>query len=222
MTKWNSITETTIPNKTDYRTMFDRNYLGHLDLAGREVTLTIAKVVGGELTAEGGRKSRKPIVHFGNGVKPLIVNKTNAKTIASLYGTFVQDWSGKRITLFTSMTRNPDGGGQVECVRIRPKLPGDQTDTHIDAPPEPEERIIESATPAPELAAVPSQEDAGAQAAADLITADQAIDIGDKLAEAGIAKERFLKATKVASIGMLPAAAYSRAVDWIDKARSTK
>lgn len=56
---------------------------------------------------------------------------------------------------------------------------------------------------------------------ADYITPDQAIDIGDKLNEAGIAKERFLKATKVASIGMLPAAAYTRALDWISKARTT-
>ena len=208
--------------KTDYRMMFDRNYLGHLDLAGREVTLTIAKVVGGELTAEGGRKSRKPIVHFGNGVKPLIVNKTNAKTIASLYGTFVQDWAGKRITLFTSMTRNPDGGGQVECVRIRPKLPGSQADSHIDAPPEPEERIIESAASPPPNTKPETVTDTGADGAADLITADQAIDIGDKLAEAGIAKERLLKATGVDSIGMLPASKYARALEWIEKARVTK
>ena len=209
-----------MPTKTDYRTMFDRNYLGHLDLAGREVTLTIAKVVGGELTAEGGRKSRKPIVHFGNGVKPLIVNKTNAKTIASLYGTFVQDWAGKRITLFTSMTRNPDGGGQVECVRIRPKLPGSQADSHIDAPPEPEERIIESAASPPPNTKPETVTDTGADGAADLITADQAIDIGDKLAEAGIAKERLLKATGVDSIGMLPASKYARSLEWIEKART--
>ena len=76
----------------------------------------------------------------------------------------------------------------------------------------------ESAAAAPGLPTTPSQEGAGAQTVADLITADQAIDIGDKLSEAGIAKERFLKATKVASIGMLPAAAYARAVDWIQKA----
>ena len=59
-------------------------------------------------------------------------------------------------------------------------------------------------------------------AAADLITADQVIDISDKLAEAGIARDRFLKATSVESIAMLPAAKYARAVEWIEKARGAK
>ena len=212
-----------MPTKTDYRTMFDRNYLGHLDLAGREVTLTIAKVVGGELTAEGGRKSRKPIVHFGNGVKPLIVNKTNAKTIASLYGTFVQDWAGKRITLFTSMTRNPDGGGQVECVRIRPKLPGSQADSHIDAPPEPEERIIESAASPPPNTKPETVTDTGADGAADLITADQAADLETLCQDAGTTVAKLRNAAKVERLSMIRVADYDKALKWIEtvkKARS--
>ena len=109
---------------TDYRSMYDRDYIGHWDLGGRDVAVTISKVNAGELTAVGGRKSKKPIVHFRNGPKPLICNKTNAKTIAALYGNMVEDWVGKRITLFVSMTRNPDGGGETECIRIRPKMPG--------------------------------------------------------------------------------------------------
>lgn len=64
-------------------------------------------------------------------------------------------------------------------------------------------------------------EETGAPVAADLITPDQAIDIADKLAEAGISRERFFKATKVTSVSLLPASAYARALEWIEKAKVT-
>lgn len=112
--------------RTDFRSMYDREYIGSFDLplGAGDLTLTIDKCTGGELTAIGGRKSKKPIVHFKEtGVKPLICNKTNGKTIAALYGNFVEAWKGKRITLYRATTRNPDGGEDVECIRVRPKAP---------------------------------------------------------------------------------------------------
>ncbi len=30
---------------------------------------------------------------------------------------------GKRITLYKSTTRNPNGDGEVECIRVRPQIP---------------------------------------------------------------------------------------------------
>lgn len=112
--------------KTDFRTMYDREYIGAFDLPeGKgDTTLTIAKVEGGELTAMGGRKSKKPIVRWKEtGMKPLICNKTNGKTIAAMYGNFVEAWAGKRVTLFRGSTRNPEDGGNVDCIRIRPAAP---------------------------------------------------------------------------------------------------
>jgi hypothetical protein len=79
-------------------------------------------------------------------------------------------------------------------------------------------KSAESAATTSAHGAAPSQEGAGAQSVADLITPDQAIDIADKLAEAGIARDRFLKATSVESIAMLPAAKYARSLEWIAKA----
>lgn len=111
---------------TDYRSLYDRDYIGAWDLEGKDVTVTIATVKGGELTAIGGRKSKKPIIHFAGKEKGMIVNKTNAKTIAAMYGNLVEAWVDKRITLFTSMTRNPEGGGDVECIRVRPSIPVDK------------------------------------------------------------------------------------------------
>ena len=110
---------------THFMTLFDRDYLGSFDLPeGRDVTVTINAVKGGELTAIGGRKSKKPIVYFEGKDKGLICNKTNSKTIAAMHGNYTEGWVGKRITLFVSTTRNPSGGDDVPCIRIRPVVPG--------------------------------------------------------------------------------------------------
>lgn len=110
---------------THFMTMFDRDYLGSFDLPdGRDVTVTISAVKGGDLTSIGGRKSKKPIVYFDGKDKGLICNKTNSKTIAAMYGNYVEQWVGQRVTLFVSTTRSPDGAGDVPCIRIRPAKPG--------------------------------------------------------------------------------------------------
>lgn len=107
----------------DYRSMYDREYIGHWDLAGRDVTVTISKVIGGELTAPGGRKNKKPVLYFVGKEKGMVLNRTNGKTIAAMYGVKTEDWIGKRVILYVSVTRNPDGSGDVDCIRVRPTPP---------------------------------------------------------------------------------------------------
>jgi len=109
--------------QTDYRVLYDREYVGAWELQGRDTTVTISKVVGGELTAVGGRKSKKPVISFEGKEKKMICNKTNAKVIAAMYGNIVEAWVGKRITLFVGQTRDPSTGGDIECLRVRPAIP---------------------------------------------------------------------------------------------------
>src|SRR5882762_7099385 len=110
-------------SKTDYRALYDREYVGAWELQGKDVVVKISKVIGGELTAIGGRKSKKPVISLEGKEKKMICNKTNAKVIAALYGNLVEDWVGKRITLFVGMTRDPSTGGDIECLRVRPTAP---------------------------------------------------------------------------------------------------
>ena len=67
--------------------------------------------------------------------KPMILNSTNSKTIAKLYGPYIEDWQGKLITLFASTTKM--AGETVECLRIRPKVAERKaqpiTDARLDA-----------------------------------------------------------------------------------------
>lgn len=121
---------------SDYRAMFDDKWLKSWDLAGRDWTLIIRKVEAGTLEdARRNKKDRKPIVYFRGARKPLALNKTNAKTIAALYGNDTDAWVGKKVTLYASKTSF--GNEQdIDCVRIRPKEPtGKGEDLPTRAPP---------------------------------------------------------------------------------------
>ena len=117
---------------TDYRSLYGKEWLGSWDLQDKDVTVTIISCAGGELTAAGGRKSKKPVLTIKGTEKKLALNATNGKTIAALYGKHVEAWAGKRVTLYKSTTRSPDGGDDVECVRIRPKVPPVKGATETD------------------------------------------------------------------------------------------
>ncbi len=106
-----------------YRALYDADYFGAWDLENGDRTVTITKVIGGELTGPGGKKSKKPVLYVQGSEKGIPLNKTNGKTIASMYGNYVAEWVGKSITLFKSSTRNPQDGGEIDCIRIRPEKP---------------------------------------------------------------------------------------------------
>ena len=108
----------------DYRAMFDREYIGAWDLEGRDVTVTISRVTRGELTGEGGRKTKKPIVYFQGKEKGFAANKTNCKIIAAMYGTDTAKWVGRQITLYPTTTEM--SGQTHDCIRVRPRVPQQQ------------------------------------------------------------------------------------------------
>lgn len=97
--------------------LFPSEYLGAVDLNGKDFALTIAKVEVADLQMQGGRKQSKPIIYFQGAKKKFVMNKTNAGTIASLYGGKVEDWVGKKVILYPTTTRC--GAATVECIRIR-------------------------------------------------------------------------------------------------------
>ncbi len=101
-----------------WREMTESDWLRAFDLQGRDVTVTIEKVVAGEVTGEKGKKSKKPVLYFKGKNKPLAANATNCKTIARMYGNDTNAWLGKAITLYTAMTQKD--GEEMPCIRVRP------------------------------------------------------------------------------------------------------
>lgn len=104
-----------------YKSYFDSKFIGAWDLLGKDVTVKIRKVEAETLTSVGGRTSKKPVVYFDKTEKALALNKTNAKTIAGMYGTNTDAWVGRLITLYPTMTDM--AGESVDAVRVRPSIP---------------------------------------------------------------------------------------------------
>ena len=80
-----------------------------------------------ELVIRGGRREEKPVIHLKGEDKMLVLNKTNAETIAALYGGETDDWRGKQLVIFpTDVTF-----GRERVLAIRMRAPGGakQTDS---------------------------------------------------------------------------------------------
>jgi len=114
--------------------MFDCDWVRAWDLGGKPITVTITKVEAGVLEdPRRKKKDKKPIVWFQGAKKPLALNRTNSKTIATLYGNNTEAWIGKAITIYP--TRTQFGSEEVDCVRIKPEVPKGKA---VDMPnPEP-------------------------------------------------------------------------------------
>ena len=84
------------------------------DLGGRTAKYTIsackAEVVG---------EDKRLVLAFSNNDMPLVLNKTNATTLAELYGPETGAWEGNAIKLVPSTTSFQ--GKMVKCIRISPE-----------------------------------------------------------------------------------------------------
>ena len=96
----------------DLNEIFTSNSLKAQDLKGREVTVTISGYEAVDFD-----DGRKLVLSFQESDRTLICNKTNGNTIGDLYGTNLDSWIGKQITLFPTQT--DFGGKQVPCIRVK-------------------------------------------------------------------------------------------------------
>lgn len=102
--------------------LFPSRYLCAADLRGKDVTVVIESIAPrDELVRIGGGKEHKPVMKFKGKEKALVLNRTNAKAIAKLYGNEVLAWIGKSITIYP--TTATFGKEQVEAIRVRPRTP---------------------------------------------------------------------------------------------------
>ncbi len=108
-------------HKTHWKKLVNPLYIGAYSLNPNEDLLVRIMHVGREIVVStGGKKEECTVAHLESN-KPMILNATNSKTIAKLYGSYIEDWCGKYIMLYASKTNL--AGEQVECLRIRPTVP---------------------------------------------------------------------------------------------------
>jgi hypothetical protein len=106
----------------DFRKYMDKSFLGAWDVPkDGDLTLTIDHCEVNEVKNERGTE-RKLTLHFIEDFKPMILNTTNSNTISDVYGSRqVEDWEGKKISLYTEKVRA--FGGTTDALRIRPYRP---------------------------------------------------------------------------------------------------
>ena len=98
----------------DYTDIYRSSYMKADDLKGRTAKYTISGC-----TAEVVGEDKKLVLAFSNKDMPLVLNKTNATTLAELYGPETSEWEGKAIKLVPSTTSYQ--GKMVKCIRISPE-----------------------------------------------------------------------------------------------------
>ena len=110
---------------THWKKLTNPNYLGSYAFQpGEEKPLTIKTVCQEEVTnpAEPDKKESCIVARFEQPEKPLILNKTNCKTIEKLSGTpDIEQWPG--IGIILCVQRVMAFGELVEAVRVRPVKP---------------------------------------------------------------------------------------------------
>ena len=106
-------------SETHWKQNFDYKYTGAYELKpGETKTLTIKSIQREEVQATTGEKQVLPVIYtVGNG-KPMVLNKTNCKTLEKLFGTpFLEQWVGK--TFIVESKKVKAWGEWVEALRVK-------------------------------------------------------------------------------------------------------
>jgi hypothetical protein len=126
--------------------LFDPSeYISAFELNGEDHHVTIARVVGGVIEGDAGRKSKKPVVTFTDWPKPMVLNKTNTKVLVKMFGTYdYTKWAGRRFTIYPTTAKF--GTETVDAIRIRKTAPPPaapkQAEKPVKTPAERAEAVI--------------------------------------------------------------------------------
>jgi hypothetical protein len=117
-------------------------YIEGDSLVGRTANVTMTEVKVEEMPARNGKQEKKYVLYFEDTEKGLVLNKTNAKTIARLYGRETEGWEGQRITLYSEEVQA--FGEKYNATRVAPVTPKALSSQKID-----QESVVEltEATP---------------------------------------------------------------------------
>lgn len=122
--------------------VFPSKYVSSADLlqpdgAFRSVTVTIDRFVEKERMGQPPNDEEKSVLYFSDAKKGMVLNKTNAMTIAGLYGPETDEWTGKRITLHVEKVKA--FGAVHDAIRVRPQVPAPKSNGGETIPPPPPE-----------------------------------------------------------------------------------
>ena len=107
-------------SRTHWKQLQNNDWIGAYALQdGQDLTLTIDKAMQEQVTGNNGKREICLTIHWvEKGFLPMIVNRTNAKTITKVAGSpYIEDWAGRKIQLYTEKVAA--FGEITEAVRVR-------------------------------------------------------------------------------------------------------
>jgi len=96
----------------DINNSFPSNYLKAADLQNRTIKATIRTVIEEKMGSD-----IRPVLYFQGKDKGMVLNKTNAMTIAQMFGPETDAWAGGVVEIFPAFVDYQ--GKQVQGLRIR-------------------------------------------------------------------------------------------------------
>lgn len=111
-------------NQTHWKKLTNPDYLGAYALEpGKDIIATIKSVGVEKVVGTDGKKEECTVMHFVEvGVKPMIVNVTNAKTMEKLFKTpYIEEWAGRKVQIGVESVKA--FGDTVDALRVRKFLP---------------------------------------------------------------------------------------------------
>ena len=96
-------------------TLYPNKWLKPADLCNKAVAVTIDNVTVMEVGTE---REKRPVCKFVGKEKQLILNKTNTRTIADLYGAETDGWHNKKIVIYPTTTQY--GDRDMAAIRVKP------------------------------------------------------------------------------------------------------
>lgn len=100
-----------LPTPVDWDELYPNRFIKATDFKGKNITLKMSRVQIEELETDKGPKI-KGIISFEKTDKHWALNKTNGICLRAMFGKKVQEWVGKRVTLF------PTKHGDDDAIRV--------------------------------------------------------------------------------------------------------
>lgn len=105
---------------TTLNDLFPSPYLAATDVDSKPV-VTIKSITKKTMKNRDGEDEVKPVIFFNEMDKGMVLNKTNAEIIASLYGNTLEDWTGERVQLHSVMVEA--FGKRQPAIRVAEQKP---------------------------------------------------------------------------------------------------
>ena len=103
---------------------FGGSYLKAADLKGKQVRVIIDNVSRELFRDDKGGEAQKLVVWFRGKEKGLVLNKTNAESIAAMHGDDTDDWTGREIRLYAANVQA--FGEMMKAIRIVDEVPAEE------------------------------------------------------------------------------------------------